>query len=280
MTYSHDSVVTTLEHHVFAELEQYRKELEGILSRFTHDAMGLHIKQDDATRFREIALELNDFFGDTFIDGERYQEQLARFVNEAFSTPLGIPSYHGIEEVKGLVGAALRRSRRNSSILKSQLPSMEHEENARSAVLVSIAERLHSVVRQMKDRRENRPTLEITDEYDLQDLFRALVKLFFEDLRPEEWTPSYAGGSSRMDFFLPEIDTVVELKMMRPTLSDKRLGEELIVDKDRYKKHPGCKTLFCIVYDPQHQLSNPRGIEADLTETAAEMTTRVFVVPR
>ncbi|GLR97208.1 hypothetical protein GCM10007858_48480 [Bradyrhizobium liaoningense] len=69
-----------------------------------------------------------------------------------------------------------------------------------------VAERLHAVIRQLRERREERPTLEVEDEYDVQDLFHALLIIYFDDIRKEEWSPSYAGGASRMDFLLPEVE--------------------------------------------------------------------------
>lgn len=42
----------------------------------------------------------------------------------------------------------------------------------------------------------------LEDEYDVQDLPHALLLLYFDDVRAEEWTPSYAGKSARMDFLL------------------------------------------------------------------------------
>jgi hypothetical protein len=35
----------------------------------------------------------------------------------------------------------------------------------------------------------------LKDEYDVQDLLYALLRIFFDDVRPEEWTPSFAGKS-------------------------------------------------------------------------------------
>jgi hypothetical protein len=65
----------------------------------------------------------------------------------------------------------------------------------------------------LKARHDGRSTLEITDEYDAQDLFTAMLKLHFDDVRPEEWTPSYAGNSSRIDFLLKEFGLAIEVKM-------------------------------------------------------------------
>ncbi|WP_428841298.1 hypothetical protein [Bradyrhizobium barranii] len=54
-------------------------------------------------------------------------------------------------------------------------------------VILRLAERLHAVVRQLRERREERPTLQVEDEYDVQDLFHALLVLHFDDIRKEEW---------------------------------------------------------------------------------------------
>jgi REase_DpnII-MboI len=50
--------------------------------------------------------------------------------------------------------------------------------------LVRLAERLHLIVRQLLHRHNNRPTLDVNDEYDVQDLVHALLKIFFHDIRP------------------------------------------------------------------------------------------------
>jgi DNA-binding sugar fermentation-stimulating protein len=58
----------------------------------------------------------------------------------------------------------------------------------------------------------NRNTIEIEDEYDVQDLFHALLKLYFDDIRPEEYTPSYGGSASRVDFLLKDEQIIIEIK--------------------------------------------------------------------
>lgn len=69
-------------------------------------------------------------------------------------------------------------------------------------LLANLFEKFHSVARQLRKRYNERPTLDVDDEYDVQDLLHALLRLYFDDIRTEEWTPSSAGGSSRMDFLL------------------------------------------------------------------------------
>ncbi len=146
--------------------------------------------------------------------------------------------------------------------------------------LDKIASRFHLVVCQLRTRHEGRPTLDVSDEYDVQDLLHALLRIYFDDVRPEEWTPSYAGKASRVDFLLKNERAVVETKKSRHGLTAKEIGTQLIDDKTRYKKHAECDHLFCLVYDPDHLVKNPRGFENDLSEASSDFRVRVRVVPQ
>jgi hypothetical protein len=265
---------------IISALEGYNRELEGILSRFEKTRDGIHIHSEDDGRFREMALELLHLFDDEFVDARRHTRALIEYFNDSTHNYIGSPSYRGVENVKGVVAAALLRVQRNPMAVKAGALVAKATGAKDSDVVVTLAERLHRVIRQLRVRREGRQTLDVQDEYDVQDLFHALLTLHFDDVRKEEWTPSYAGGSSRMDFVLPEIEAVVEIKMIRPSLSMKLLGDQLIVDIAKYRKHPTCRTLFCVVYDPEGRISNPRGVENDLAEDSEQMATRVMIVPR
>lgn len=137
------------------------------------------------------------------------------------------------------------------------------------AELRRIFSRFHRVARQLRSRHNSRNTIEVNDEYDVQDLLHALLRLYFDDVRPEEWTPSYAGKSARMDFLLKNERTVIEVKKTRQGLADKELGDQLIVDVDRYKIHPDCEKLICFVYDPEGRIGNPDGMMKDLNDQHA-----------
>ena len=144
--------------------------------------------------------------------------------------------------------------------------------------LENIFRRFHKVARQLRTRYSKRATLDISDEYDVQDLLHALLLLYFDDVRKEEWTPSYAGGCVRMDFLIKEIQTVIEVKKTRPSMTAKDLGEQLIIDIEKYKSHPNCKNLYCFVYDPEGLLGNPAEIKNDL-EAEHEDYLKVFIEP-
>ena len=145
--------------------------------------------------------------------------------------------------------------------------------------LANLFENFHTVARQLKRRHDGRATLEIRDEYDVQDLLHGLLKIDFEDVRPEEWTPTTAGASNRMDFLLKDGEIAIEVKMTRPGLKDKELGEQLIIDIAKYQSHPNCKSLYCFVYDPDGIIRNPRGLEKDLEKIGGSFPVKVYVRP-
>lgn len=160
--------------------------------------------------------------------------------------------------------------------------SIEAESSAVSQqqALLTILEKFHSVATQFRNRYDNRSTITINDEYDVQDLMNGLLRINFEDVRKEEYTPSYAGGSTRVDFLLKREKILFEVKKTRPTLKDKDIGNQLIVDIAHYKSHPDCKQLICFVYDPDNLVANPRGLEDDLKRLSSEeMLVEVYIRP-
>ena len=142
-----------------------------------------------------------------------------------------------------------------------------------------VCSRFHAVARQILRRHDNRDTLKINDEYDVQDLLHALLKMFFDDIRPEEYTPSYAGGSARMDFLLKSHDIVIEVKKTRKGLSDKEIGKQLVEDIAWYRNHNNCRSLVCFIYDPEEIISNPKGLIEDLSHESDEFSVRVIIEP-
>jgi hypothetical protein len=132
-------------------------------------------------------------------------------------------------------------------------------------IVLQLGEKFETVMRQLKVRHGNRPTIVVTDEYDAQDLFHSLLRVFFDDVRAEEWTPSYAGGNKRTDFLIPAHSIAIELKHSRPSMAAKDLGDQLVVDLANYKKHPAVRIIVSIVFDYEGHIANPAGIEKDLT---------------
>ena len=168
-------------------------------------------------------------------------------------------------------------------VISSDAQTDESTVSAPSALarIEGLCHRFHRVASQLRNRYSDRPTIAIEDEYDVQDLIHALLKLGFDDIRAEEWTPSYAGGSARTDFLLKQEKVVIEIKKTRKGLGDKELGEQLIVDIEKYQSHPDCKSLLCFVYDPEGRIGNPQGIIKDLeNRNAGTIDLKIIIEPQ
>lgn len=116
----------------------------------------------------------------------------------------------------------------------------------------------------LAQRRKDVPSLSFDSEYDIQDLLHAMLRPWVADIRLEEYTPSYAGTSTRMDFLLPKYNIVIETKRVRDKSLAKKIGDELIIDIEHYRRHPECDNLWCVVYDPNRLIVNPNGLKSDL----------------
>jgi hypothetical protein len=145
-----------------------------------------------------------------------------------------------------------------------------HPQPSPAELLLRVCKGFHQGVRQLRDRHAGRPTMDVKDEYDVQDVLHAVLRMLFSDVRAEEASPSFAGAAARLDFLIPEEEAVVEVKRSREGFTGKQLGEELIVDVARYKSHPKCKRLVCFVYDPEGRFPNPRGLENDLNSLSTD----------
>ena len=120
--------------------------------------------------------------------------------------------------------------------------------------VLTVGQRMLLVERSLGRRHSGRETLVVKDEYDTQDLLRSLLVLFFEDVREETATPEYAGGSTRIDFILPDFKVAIEVKKSRDSMSAKSLADELIIDRDRYAKDERVGHLICLVFDHEGRL--------------------------
>jgi len=227
-------------------------------------------------RDTEIAIER--IFGKQSRNLADFRE--VRYYLSVFST--STPEYEFVQSYRrGLEHA--------SAILNSMIDEIKEygtdgdepqEQLDRLNLIERLCLRFHAAARQLQERYAGRDTLTINDEYDVQDLLHAVLRLHFDDIRAEEWTPSYAGGSSRVDFLLKAEQIVLEVKKTRASMKSKDLGEQLIIDRARYEIHPDCKTLVCFVYDPEGRIGNPIGIERDLEGHAGKLRVRVIVAPK
>ncbi len=175
-------------------------------------------------------------------------------------------------------GAAAPTSEGDSSPLRHAPAKPADVEDLLEIIVRGLRRAMHPLTH----RRKGSQPLSFGSEYDVQDLLHALLRPWVSDIRPEEFTPSYAGSSTRMDFLLPAHRLVIETKVVRDRAHARRVGDELIIDIDHYRRHPACSALWCVIYDPDQLIANADGLRSDLegprTSKDGTVTVRVFVL--
>lgn len=161
------------------------------------------------------------------------------------------------EEWQGQLNAALHAIERG-------IIQIDDDSSNADTIITRMLTGFPEVADSLMRRYNNRGGFIINDEYDVQDLLRSICLAYFDDVRTEEPIPSFAGRSSRIDLFLKDEERFIEVKHAGPKLRDNKLGEQLSVDIPQYKGHPGCKHLFCFIYDPGRCIKNPIGLVKDL----------------
>ncbi len=212
-------------------------------------------------------------------DPNQYQEITGTFeisCNEKIRISCSKTSFYswGLQELQEAIGNELKKL---PWIENKKEPTTSSIEPA-TAIVEKVLRRFRQFARQLQHRHDERAPFNIADEYDVQDALHAILRGLFDDVRAEEYVPSYAGGASRMDFLLKTEQIVLEVKFATTALRDKQIGEQLIIDIAKYQAHPDCKRLICFVYDPSGHIKNPAGLESDLSKKHEKMSVKVIVV--
>lgn len=140
--------------------------------------------------------------------------------------------------------------------------------------------KFHRAAQSLRHRHADRETLILKDEYDVQDLLRSFLYLQFDDIREEDYSPSYAGGNSRVDFVLKDEKIVIETKMTNDHLRDKELGSQLLIDIGRYRAHPDCRILVVFIYDKGDHIRNKNGLINDLQRmSSSDLKVKIYINP-
>jgi hypothetical protein len=109
----------------------------------------------------------------------------------------------------------------------------------------------------------------ITDEYDVQDLFYALVRPGVTDIVPEDTTPKLAGRGSRLDFTSKATRLGFELKHVKSHGHADSVRDEVLVDEATYQEHPYIDTVIVFIHDPGRYIAPAErpAFERDLSQS-------------
>lgn len=245
--------------------------------------------------------EKNKLWGE-FIDWNNFNEELVR---QAFDKPsnfyleeykykagFSIDALYGkqntfqedVEEDKSAIKYQVRKLRRfyeKVELLKSP-ENLVKTDTAKNNLnnLLTLLKRFHKVAQAIRDRHNDRESIIIKDEYDVQDLLNGLLHIYFDDIRNEDFSPSHAGANSRLDFVLKKEKIIIEVKMTNESLTINKLGQDLLVDIGRYKEYPDCTDLVIFIYDKGDYIRNKTGLINDLQkQSTSKLKVTVIINP-
>jgi hypothetical protein len=100
-----------------AEFAKYERQLASILDGFIETRDAINIDKDDDPRYRQYAQELIDLFNDMMGDNA-YSKRISSEFSAGMENFTGSPSYKSVENILGVLRAALTRMRRNRDVLR------------------------------------------------------------------------------------------------------------------------------------------------------------------
>jgi hypothetical protein len=158
-------------------------------------------------------------------------------------------------------------------ILDAFIASPIHSLARRSALdgVLAIIDAFPNSSSVLAERKRSRLPFKINDEYDVQDLFFALVLPVVPDIVAEDPAPKVAGHSTRLDFTSKATRLGFEINHVKSKAHAAKVREEIILDERTYQEHPYIDTVVAFVSDPNQEipLHERTAFEADLSQKVA-----------
>ena len=194
-----------------------------------------------------------------------------------------------IEEIKAEARIIISRSALIGIIMEVNLKLLDYIHEKSKIIsqipyenpLMKIFNKFHLIAKQLEERYNNRQTIKIEDEYDVQDLLHGLLHLEFDSIQKEEYGSQFAGKRPRVDFFLRFENVAIEVKKIRNKNHAKTVREEIIIDKEYYGNNIRISDLYFFIYDPDSLIINRVDFIEDLTKNIPKQfnTFKIIIKP-
>jgi hypothetical protein len=128
-------------------------------------------------------------------------------------------------------------------------------------LVLQLCQRLPSAARILGKRQHGKPTYEITDEYDVQDLLHAVLRAYLKYSVHEEPLAKVGGSrSGRADVAIEELGAIIEVKFVRGPSDQQRVVDEYSNDLLLYTKWPHLKHFIYVIYN-SNDLRDPEALD-------------------
>ncbi len=144
--------------------------------------------------------------------------------------------------------------------------------------LMKIFNKFHIIAEQLKTRYNDRSTLIIENEYDVQDLLNALLYLEFDSIQKEEYGPKFGNINPRIDFLLRMENIGIEAKKVREINHAKTIHKEIIEDKELYSNNRQISELYFFIYDPEFYIKERVSFISDLEKNVPKQFNKLKII--
>ncbi|MDP3764026.1 MAG: hypothetical protein Q8Q95_00175 [bacterium] len=198
--------------------------------------------------------------GDLFIDG---------FIG-SFQNTIKTKS---ILKLRGLAMSARTKIKTGIPLVGNTLPSVHQ--------VINILNRLSDVISRLKHRRKGKNSLEVRDEYDIQDILYVMLKGPFPTLQYEDPNKKVGTASSTIDFTIEELGLFIETKYISDKGKEKEIQKQCKEDIISYGNQSSCYRIIFVIFDPSHAIDNEyafkSGIESKISMGGKELEIIVLI---
>ena len=213
--------------------------------------------------------------GATFSSPQHFSQRLDEY--DAFVTSMQQSMYKALEpfrtkgapsvpyEASALLDLLNRVSTAIAYVRKQSPQELGPSTDDARTIVERAARQFHEAVLAMRTHPHGGTLFAVSDEWDCQYLFRAILASLVHDVRIEEWNPSVAGSAARCEFLLKSHRLMIELKFARRKADLKKFKTELLTDLRDYGSNPEVEVVVVLVYDPNQVLESAVQLQRDLS---------------
>lgn len=146
-----------------------------------------------------------------YISSEKYQhwlEYCTRYLQQIYPNDIQTDRFAEIAKKANGNGEEYFNSLIGILNAMKEIPVISRDTNIDS-ILEKILKNFHRCAKSILNRHGGRETLEIKDEYDVQDLLQGILRLFIDDVRPEDYVPQVTQEEIREQIFIYHSITLI-----------------------------------------------------------------------
>jgi len=146
-------------------------------------------------------------------------------------------------------------------------PAEEKNDDISDALvhIFKIFRRFKSNTSALTERRAKKTSLEIVDEYDVQDFLQVMLRPYFPDIRSEVVVDGKVDRHFlKTDFLISKEKLAIECKFNK-TKNFNSLKQQIQDDIMNYSAHPDCENIVFLIYDKNHLINNADELEKHFT---------------